>query len=158
MFREAEVTKKVSEKRALLFNMVNDVKAWKSNELNFYDQRLDQLKILRMKLERCQTKIITNVNMLSRKVSENADLEENSKRKRKRSQENARKTVARKERRLLSTVCETTKILTNGKREYKSLQSGSVQIKREDFCQEPNRKPRYHLDALRYLIEKDLIA
>ena len=58
------------------------MKAWKSNKLNFYDQRLDQLKILRMKLERCQTKIITNVNMLSRKVSENADLEENSKRKR----------------------------------------------------------------------------
>ena len=111
LFREAEVNKKVSEKRALLFNKVNDVKAWKSNELNFYDQRLDQLKILRMKLERCQTKIITYVDMLSKKVSENADLEENSKRKQKRSNENARKAVARKERRLLSKVCETTKIL-----------------------------------------------
>ena len=30
LFREAEVNKKVSEKRALLFNKVNDVKAWKS--------------------------------------------------------------------------------------------------------------------------------
>ena len=59
--------------------------------------------------------------MLSRKVSENADLREESERKRKRSQGNARKAVLRKERRLLSNVCETTKILTNGKREYKEF-------------------------------------
>ena len=82
LLKEAEINQRVSEKPALLFNKVNDVKAWKANELNFYDQRLDQLKILRMKLETCQTKIITNVSMLSRKVSENVDLREESKRKR----------------------------------------------------------------------------
>lgn len=62
----------------------------------------------------------------------------------------------RKQRRLLSKVCETTKMLTNGKREYKFLQSGKVKIKREDLCQEPNLIPRYHFDALKQLIEKNL--
>ncbi len=109
-----------------------------------------------MKLETCQTKLITNASMLSRKVSENADLREESNRKQKRSQKNACKAVLRKERRLLSKVCETTKMLTNGKREYEFLESGTVKIKREDLCQEPNLKPRYHLDALKQLIEKDL--
>lgn len=62
LLKEAEINQRFSEKRALLFNKVNDVKAWKAIKLNFYDQRLDQLKTLRMKLETCQTKIITNVN------------------------------------------------------------------------------------------------
>ena len=81
--REAEINQRVTEKRALLFNKVNDVKVWKANELNFYDQRLDQLKSLMMRLEMYQTQIITNIKVLSRRLSESADLREDSKRKRK---------------------------------------------------------------------------
>ena len=154
--REAEINQRVTEKRALLFNKVNDVKVWKANELNFYDQRLDQLKSLRMRLEMCQTQIITNINMLSRRLSESADLREDSKRKRKRYQENSRKAVVRKQKRLLSKVCETTRLLTDGKREYESLHNDAVKIKRQDLCQERSKLiPRYDFDALNFLIENE---
>ena len=154
--REAEINQRVTEKRALLFTKVNDVKVWKANELNFYDQRLGQLKSLRMRLEMCQTQLITNINMLSRRLSESADLREDSKRKRKRYQEHSRKAVVRKQKRLLSIVCETTRLLTDGKREYESLHNDAVKIKRQDLCQEHSKLiPRYHLDALNFLIENE---
>ena len=70
------------------------------------------------------------------------------KKEREQSEEHAHKVVVRKERRLLSKFGETAKRLTNGKREHKSLQSGTMVIKREGLCQEPNLKPHYHLDAL----------
>ena len=104
----------------------------------------------------CQTQIIKNINTLSRRLLESVDLREDSKRKQKRYQENSRKAVVRKQKRLLSKVCETTKLLIDGKREYESLHNDAVKLKRQNLCQERSKLiPKYHLDALNFLIENE---
>ncbi len=68
----------------------------------------------------------------------------------------AYETCLRKQKRLLSKVCETTRLLTDGKREYESLQNDAVKMKRQDLCHEPSKLiPRYHLDALNFPIENE---
>ena len=57
----------IFENRSSLFDKVNEVKPWKANELKFYDNNLEELKSMKVKLEESQTKVITNCNLLSRK-------------------------------------------------------------------------------------------
>ena len=101
----------IFEKRSSLFNKVNEVKPWKANELKFYDNNLEELKSMKVKLEESHTKVITNCNLLSRKISSISDAEKEPKRKRKRAQENSWETVARREKQLFSRACDVTKII-----------------------------------------------
>jgi hypothetical protein len=60
-----DVSCTISEKRSMLFNTANEVKPWKANELKFYDNKLDGLKSMKVKLEESHTTIITNCNLLT---------------------------------------------------------------------------------------------
>ena len=80
----------IMKQRSSLFNKENNVKSWKANELKFYDDRMADLEAMRGKLEECQTKIITNIGTLKRKLSLVNDEVAESKQKHKRPQENKR--------------------------------------------------------------------
>jgi hypothetical protein len=153
-----DVSCTISEKRSMLFNKANEVKPWKANELKFYDNKLDGLKSMKVKLEESHTTIITNCNLLSRKISSKNDAEKECKRKRKRAQENSRKSVTRKAKREFARACDVTKIITSGRIKYESLENGTEKISQVDLCAEPiykQLKPRYHMTALKTLIAKN---
>ena len=76
------------KQRSTLFNKENNVKSWKANELKFYDDRMADSEAMKCKLEECQTKIITNIGTLKRKLSLVNDEVAESKRKHKQLQEN----------------------------------------------------------------------
>ena len=92
---------------------------------------------------------------MSRKISSKSDADKECKRKRKRVQENARKSVTRKEKRQFERACDVTNIITSGRIKYKSLENGTERIWLEDLCAEPQLKPRYHMTALKNLIAKN---
>ncbi len=110
-----------------------------------------------MKLEESHTTIITNCNLLSRKISSKNDAERECKRKRKRAQENSRKSVTRKAKREFARACDVTKIITSGRIKYESLENGTEKISQVKLCAEPIKqlKPRYHMTALKTLIAKN---
>ncbi len=110
-----------------------------------------------VKLEESHTTIITNCNLLSRKISCKNDAERECKRKRKRAQENSRKSVTRKAKREFARACDVTQIITSGRIKYESLKNGTEKISQVNLCAEPIKqlKPRYHMTALKTLIAKN---
>lgn len=141
------------KQRSTLFNKENNVKSWKANELKFYDDRMADSEAMKCKLEECQTKIITNIGTLKRKLSLVNDEVAESKRKRKRLQENKRKTAVRRENRLHAKVSEVLKIITDGKVVFDDIKSQNTKIVKADVCPKKDLSPRYHLKALSHIIE-----
>ena len=137
------------KQRSTLFNKENNVKSWKANELKFYDDRIADSETMKRKLEECQTKIITNIGTLKRKLLLDNDGVAESRRKRKRQQENKRKTKVRRERRLQAMVSEVLKIITDGKVVFDDIKSQNTKIMKADLCTEKEPySPRHHLKAL----------
>ena len=102
----------IMKQRSTLFNRENNVKPWKANELKLYDDKMAEAEVMKCKLEECQTNIITNIATLKRKLSSVNDKIAETKRKRKRLQENRRKSEVRKENRLHEKASEVLKIIT----------------------------------------------
>ncbi len=112
--------------RSSLFNKQNEVKVWKNNELKYYDDMITQVKKLLVLLEKCQSSIISNINLLKRRIPCAADSSKEIQRKRKRTYENKQKAIKRKLKRLHKNSNEVLKIMTNGKVEdHCSLKNGS---------------------------------
>ncbi len=143
----------IIKQQSSLFNKENNVKSWKANELKFYDDRMADLEAMRGKLEECETKIITNIGTLKRKLSLVNDEVSESKQKCKRLQENKRKTEVRRENRLQAKVSEVLKIITDGKVVFDDNKSQNTKIVKADLCPKKDLSPRYHLTALSHLIE-----
>jgi hypothetical protein len=78
-----------------------DCKSWKANELIFYDNKLDGLKSMKVKLEERHTTIITNCNLLTAGKVPPKVMQRNNGR------ENTR-------------ACDVTKIITSGIIKYES--------------------------------------
>ena len=106
-----------------------------------------------MQIRRVPNKLITNIGTLKRKLSHVNDEVAESKRKRKRLQENKRKTEVRRENRLQAKVSEVLKIITDGKVVFDDLKSQNTKIVKDDLCPKKDLNPRYHLKALSHLIE-----
>ena len=68
--KEATMQQRVTDRRTSLFNKDNEVKSWKANELMFLDQMLDNIKSEKIKLQRCQTNIISNIELLNESARE----------------------------------------------------------------------------------------
>ena len=94
------------------------------------------------------------MNILSRRVGSKTDEEKDERRKRKRKQENTRKSSSRKNKRLLRQVGQMTTLLTGGKVQYKG--DGSTIITKQDLCSSPTLVARFHLAALKYMINKGI--
>ena len=82
--------------RSSLFSEKNEVKLWKHNELKYYDDKITRLKTHLLSLETCQSSIISNIDLLKRRVPLAADSCNEIQRKRKRKYENKQKAIKRK--------------------------------------------------------------
>ena len=107
-----------------------DSKSWKANELKFCDNRLDEQKSMKVKLEERHTTIITNCNLLTAGKFPPKVMQRNNAR------ENTR-------------ACDVTKIITSGRMKYESLENGVEKISQVELCAESIKqlKPttiRYH--------------
>jgi hypothetical protein len=76
-----------------------DSKSWKANELKFFNNKLDGLKSMKVKLEVSHTTIISNCNLLTAGKFPTKVMQ------RKNARENAR-------------ACDVTKIITSGRIKY----------------------------------------
>ena len=149
---EAQITV-VRRKRSDLFDSNNEVKHYRANELEFMDEQKDLLEGVLNKLKRTHTVIVSNVNVLKRKLDIQQDKEVESKRKK----INRKKTEARslrdKNNRLMVKVEETVKLLTNGRLTYREVSQGEdTKITSSDICTDCILKPRFHTIALEYLL------
>ena len=71
----------VRRKRSYLFDSNNEVKHYRANEFEFFDEQKDVLEGVHNKLKRTYTMIVSNVNVLKRKLDIQQDKEVESKRK-----------------------------------------------------------------------------
>ena len=154
-------------KKAGLFDNNHNVKAWKGNELSFYDEKIKQLMEMETNIATIYGKL-QNLSIVLHKKFFQVDIHmQEEKRKRKRTQENKKKSEKEKQRRLLAKRHEVIKILSPDI--AKSIDEESVlkgkplelSIKPEDItdCNHSLSKlfPRFHLDALNYLIEEEKV-
>ena len=59
------------------------MKPWKANELKFYNDKMAEAEVMKYKLDKCQTNIITNIATIKRRFSSVNDEIAESKRRRK---------------------------------------------------------------------------
>lgn len=79
--------KELKEKRSHLFDSSNEVRPWKANELRFYDDSLKRVENCLKKLQKASSNIESNINVLKRRLSDDADQEKEQKRRKKRTGE-----------------------------------------------------------------------
>ncbi|CAB3996242.1 Hypothetical predicted protein [Paramuricea clavata] len=91
---------------------------------DFTTNKLDELKSMKVKLEKRHTTIITNCNLLSGKISSKNVVERECKRKRKRAEENHENQKFTKLREF-ERACDITKIITSCRIKYESLENGA---------------------------------
>ena len=155
-------------KKAGLFDNNHNVKAWKGNELSFYDEKIKQLVEMETNIATIYGKL-QNLSIVLHKNIFQADIHmQEKKRKRKRTQKNRKKSEKEKQRRVLAKCHEVIKILSPDI--AKSIDEESVlkgkplelSIKPEDItdCNHSLSElfPRFHLDALNYLIEEGKVS
>ena len=95
--------------------------------------------------------IISNVNVLKRKLDIQQDRNVESKRKRSSRKKNAARSVKDKNKRLMLKVEETVKLITNDKLTY----TDEMKITLTDICTECILKPRFHTRALEHLLKNN---
>lgn len=139
--------------RASLFSKQNEVKLWKHDELKYYDDKITQLKTNLFSLEKYKSSIISNIDLLKRRIPLAADSCKEIQRKRKRKYENKQKAMKRKSERLHKKANEVLKILTNGKVEkHCALKNRNrLPLKIHEIERKDGLVPRYHLEALKFL-------
>ena len=117
---EAQITV-VRRKRSDLFDSNNEVKHYRANELEFMDEQKDLLEGVLNKLKRTHIVIVSNVNVLKRKLDIQQDKEVESKRKKINRNKTEACSVRDKNNRLMVNVEETVKLLTNGRLTYREV-------------------------------------
>ena len=157
-----EVLKKKEEilqLRSNLFDKDMNIKPWRANELVFYDSKKTLLEDLNNSLQKTNTMIITNINLLKRRANASAEQTAETKRKKRSARVNARKSAKEKEIRFTNKVDEVLKFLTDGKftQAMKKKNEGNS-ICLEDINQNCQLVARFHYTALSWLINEDYFA
>lgn len=150
--------KKVNGTRAGLFNAEMQVKVWRSGELKYIDSKKEVLEQLVRSLEGTQSAIITNINLLKRKISTDADNNAEKKRKQRRVKENARKSEREKKARRQRKVDQVFQSLTGENETARSLKYKEQKISLSKINKNCKLVPRYHCSALTDLCQMDIFA
>ena len=148
----------LKENRSKLFDKEHNVQQWRANELRFVDSKLKSAEEWLKRLQQTSTTILTNVNLLKRKVATETDAASEAKRKRRSQKKNEKKTAKEREARLANIKEEVVNILTGGKESLEQLQTRSLKIKRSDIDANCQLRPRLHLAALKFLLENNYLA
>ena len=117
------------------------------------------LEDLNNSLQKTNTMIITNINLLKRRANASAEQTAETKRKKRSARVNARKSAKEKEIRFTNKVDEVLKFLTDGKftQAMKKKNEGNS-ICLEDINQNCQLVARFHYTALSWLINEDYFA
>lgn len=146
----------VLKKRSNLFDSNNQVKHWRANELEFLDEQKTALDGVYSKLQSTHSTIISNVNILKRKLDMQQDRNVESKRKRFSKRKNAARSIKEKNKRLMLKVEETVKLMTNGRLTYTEIsKNDDKKITLTDICTECILKPRFHANSLDHLLKNN---
>ena len=90
----------LKEYRSKLFDKKHNVRQWRANELRFVNSKLKSAEKWLKTLQQTSTTILTNVNLLKRKVATETDAASEAKRKRRSQKKNEKKTAKECEARL----------------------------------------------------------
>ena len=123
--------------------------------MNFVSLIGGNLSSLEECLQKISTNIITNISTLKRKVSIEEDVTKEINRKKRSKKKNEKKTKKERNKRMMRKAEEVVDIVTGGCLALDSLSPGSRQIKLCDMDMSGKLLPRYHINALTFLLENN---
>ena len=152
----------VTTLRNQLFGPDMSVKLWRAHELRFYDQMKEDLSIKKGKVESVLDRVSHTHKTLRRRFNSQAADDPEQKRKAKRKRDNKAKSKRNAEKRFVAS-CRTLLVKLTGKKSDEFLKNGkeldsTKKIKMNDITPDFETKtlcPRFHLQPLKFLIEKD---
>lgn len=125
----------------------------------FYDSKITLLEALNNFLQKSHTMIITNTNLLKRRVNASAEETAEAKRKKRSVRKNARKSAKEKEKRFITKANEVLKLLTDGKFTQAMVkESEGISVSLEDINQNCQLVARFHYEAMSWLIKENYFA
>ena len=162
--RLSKLKKLVLNFKSSLYDSEYVVKPWKANELMYYDEKLVKISNMMQHVSDLDRKLNDTFQSLKRKFSKgDIDMAEKN-RKRRRQAENAKADENIKTSRLLARCAEVIKMVAPA--DFAHLDCIKMQkekcinlvITDADFASAmPELKPRYHLNALTYLISNGVL-
>lgn len=154
----SKAVKEICDFRTSLFDKDMNVKSWKANEMKFLDSCKINLENIIRSAEKIQSSIITNVNVLKRKINPQAEKTAEEKRKKRRVTESKRRSAKERRKRLIVKGGEVIKLITKGKLSLDDLRKDNAEklIQLSDLETDTKLVPRYHHKAVLWLIEEKL--
>ena len=148
----------IKSKRSLLFDSKNCVKHWKSNELKFFDEKLDTMNEKLKEIQKYQSIILANIGNIQSRLSNQSEIVAEKERSLKRKKENLKKSEKRKQNRFRNKMSEVVKKFTDNKISLENLTNKKIKISIHDLNLNINLTSRFHSEALGHMIKEDMFA